>query len=112
VAQHNTQREPGKRGRVIGIVETTPATQELAEEEAVEIISPTVDVNNATTNNNIVDLYSVGHKEVTRDMCDRGIEVPFQYTGPTGRVRQDIGTIRWLCNGSSNVRNSVRKSQT
>ena len=41
-------------------------------------------------NDNIVDLYSVGHKEVTRDMCNMGIEVPFQHTllilGPQGEV--------------------------
>jgi hypothetical protein len=67
-----------------------PATQELAKEEVVEIISPAVDVHNARTNDNIVNLYSVGHKEVTRDMCDRGVEVPFQHMllilGPQGET--------------------------
>jgi hypothetical protein len=67
-----------------------PATQELAKEEVVEIISPAVDVHNATTNNNVVNLYSVGHKEVTRDMCERGVEVPFQHMllilGPQGET--------------------------
>ena len=64
--------------------------QESANVEMVEIISPAVNVHNATTNNNVVDLYSVGHKEVTRTMCNMGVEVPFQHTlllfGPQGET--------------------------
>ena len=52
--------------------------------------SPAALVLNTTQNNDIVDLYSVGHKEVTRAMCEIGIEVPFQHTlqllGPHGEV--------------------------
>jgi hypothetical protein len=58
--------------------------------EVVEIISPAVDVLSTTPNNNIIDLYSVGHEEVTRVMCNNGVEVPFQHTlhllGPQGEI--------------------------
>ena len=42
-------------------------------------------------NDNLIDLYSVGHEEVTRTMCtNKGVEVPFQHTlhllGPQGEV--------------------------
>ena len=88
MAKHNVERKPGKRGGVVGVVGNTPAAQELTREEVVEIISPAVDVYNTTTNDNVINLYSVGHKEVTRDMCDTGVEVPFQHTliilGPRG----------------------------
>ena len=67
-----------------------PTALESASIEEVEIISPAVDVLNITPNNNIVDLYSVGHKDVTREMCDTGVEVPFQHTllilGPQGET--------------------------
>jgi hypothetical protein len=56
--------------------------------EVVKITSPALNVLDATPNDNLIDLYSVGHKEVTRSMCDTGIEVPFQHTltllGPQG----------------------------
>ena len=46
--------------------------------------------NNTMNNENIVDLYSVGHKEVTRTMCNMGAEVPFhhnlQLLGPQGEI--------------------------
>ena len=39
-------------------------------------------------NNNITDLYSVGHESVTRTMCNQGVEMPFkqgiQLYGPKG----------------------------
>src|ERR1700678_752120 len=60
--------------------------------KVVEVTSPSPAalVLNTTQNNDIVDLYSVGHKEVTRAMCEIGIEVPFQHTlqllGPHGEV--------------------------
>lgn len=45
---------------------------------------------NVTQNDDIVDLYSVEHEEVTREMCNMGFEVPFQHTlhilGPQGEV--------------------------
>ena len=41
-------------------------------------------------NNNVIDLYSVGHEEVTRDICNIGTEVPFQSTlhllAPQGEI--------------------------
>ena len=58
--------------------------------EVVEVTSPAVSVCNTMQNDNIVDLYSVGHEVVTRPMCNMGIEVPFQHTlqllGPQGEV--------------------------
>jgi hypothetical protein len=80
VVEHSVERESGKRGRVVGIVEDTPVTQELTNEEVVEVLNPAVNVHSDMINDNIVDLYSVGHKEVTRNMCDKGVEVPFQHT--------------------------------
>ena len=56
----------------------------------VEVISPAVNVQNAMQNDNTVNLYSVGHEEVTRTMCNMGIEVPFQHMlqllGPQGEI--------------------------
>ena len=81
----------GKWRRAVSVVEDMQAAQE-SNIEVVEIISPAVnhDVLSTTQNNNIIDLYSVGHEEVTRFMCDSGVEVPFQHTlhllGPQGAV--------------------------
>ena len=81
----------GKWRRAVSVVEDTQAAQE-SNIEVVEIISPAVnhDVLSTTQNNNIIDLYSVGHEEVTRFMCDSGVEVPFQHTlhllGPQGEI--------------------------
>ena len=62
--------------------------QELQNVEVIKITSPALNVLDTTPNDNLIDLYSVGHKEVTRSMCDIGIEVPFQHTltllGPQG----------------------------
>ena len=56
----------------------------------IKVTSPAVNVLSVTQNENHVDLYSVGHMEVTRKMCDMGVEVPFQHTlqllGPQGEV--------------------------
>ena len=80
----------GKWRRAVSVVEDTQAAREMSNKDVVEIISPAVDVLSTTQNNNIVDLYSVGHKEVTRTMCDTGVEVPFQNTlhllGPQGEI--------------------------
>ena len=58
--------------------------------EEIEIISPLDNVLNNTSNDNVIDLYSVGHEEVTRTMCNTGVEVPFQHTlnllGPQGEI--------------------------
>ena len=90
MAKHRVDRTAGKRGRAVSVVEDTPMAQESPNVEVVEITSPTISVLSTTQNNNIVDLYSVGHKEVTRVMCDKGVEVPFQHTirllGPQGEI--------------------------
>jgi hypothetical protein len=64
------------------------AAQELQNVEVVEITSPALNVLDTMPNDNLIDLYSVGHKEVSRSMCDIGIKIPFQHTltllGPQG----------------------------
>ena len=52
--------------------------------------SPAINAPSTILNDNIINLYSVGHEEVTRAMCNEGIEVPFQHTlclhGPQGEI--------------------------
>ena len=83
----------GKWGRAVSIVEDMPAALEscsVEDLEVIEVVSPAVNVHNIAPNDNIVDLYSVGHEEVTRMMCNKGVEVPFQHTllllGPQGEI--------------------------
>ena len=81
----------GKWGGAISNLEDTQAAREMSDIEVVEITSPAVDhVLSTTQNNNVIDLYSVGHEEVTRTMCNSGVEVPFQNTlqllGPQGEI--------------------------
>ena len=90
MAEFRTDRTTGKWGRAARNVEDTQAAREASNIEVVEITSPAVDVLSTTQNDNIINLYSVGHEEVTRLMCDMGIEVPFQHTlrllGPRGEI--------------------------
>ena len=90
MVEHRRVRAAGKWGRAVSKVEGTPAAREPSSEEVVEVISPAANVIITASNNNVVDLYSVGHEKVTRAMCDRGAEVPFQHTicllGPQGEV--------------------------
>ena len=90
MAEYRVNRAAGKRARAVSIIKDMPAAQESSSIDVVEIISPAVNVDNAVQNDNIVDLYSVGHKELTRTMCNEGAEVPFQHTlhllGPKGEV--------------------------
>jgi hypothetical protein len=83
-------RTAGKWGRAVSKVEDTQAARETTNIEVVEVISPAIHVPNTVHNDNISDLYSVGHEEVTRLMCDKGIEVPFLHMlhllGPQGEV--------------------------
>jgi hypothetical protein len=89
MVESSSSKKPGKQGRAVSFIEEMLAAQEL-DVDAVEIISLDVNVSNASPNNNIVDLYLVGHEEVTRVMCNRGVEVPFQHTlhilGPQGEI--------------------------
>jgi hypothetical protein len=90
VAEWSINWAAGKWGRAVSTVGEMPTAQETASEEVVEIFSPAVNVPSNTPNDNLIDLYSVGHEEVTRTMCDSGIEVPFQNTlqllGPQGEI--------------------------
>ena len=92
MVEHGVNKTAGKWGRAVSKVEDTLTAREteMSNIEVVEVISPAVDVLTSSPNDNIVDLYSVGHKEVTRKMCDMGVEVPFQHTlrllGPQGEV--------------------------
>ena len=80
----------GKWGGAVSTLGDTQAARETSDIEMVEIISPTVDVHSTTQNDNVIDLYLVGHEEVTRSMCNSGVEVPFQSTlhllGPQGEI--------------------------
>jgi hypothetical protein len=69
-----SSREMGKgrqlcRGQLVA--------QKLQNVEVVKITSPALNVLDTMPNDNLIDLYSVGHKEVTRSMCNIGIKVPF-----------------------------------
>ena len=90
MVEHRVEQPAGKRARAVSSVDDTPAARESSSVEVVEVISPAVDVCNTVQNDNIVDLYSVGHEKVTREMCNKGSEVPFQHTlrllGPQGEV--------------------------
>jgi intracellular sulfur oxidation DsrE/DsrF family protein len=86
VVKHRVDRESGKWRRAISIVEDTPTARETTSVEVIEITSPAVAVLSTMQNDNLIDMYSVGHKEVTREMCEGGIEVPayLESTWPTG----------------------------
>ena len=90
MVEHGVRWAAGKWGRAVNDVEEMPTAQEKPDIETIEVCSPTVNVINAESNDNIVDLYSVGHEEVNRTMCNIGTEVPFQHTlrllGPQGEV--------------------------
>ena len=80
MVEHRVEQPAGKRARAVSSVDDMPAAQESSSVEVVEVISPAVDTCNAVQNDNVVDLYSVGHEKVTREMCNKGSEVPFQHT--------------------------------
>ena len=90
MAECRVDRTTGKWGGAVSNLVDTQAAREMSNTKVVEIISPAVDVLSTTQNNNVVDLYSVGHEDVTRIMCNKGIEVPFQNTlqllGPQGEI--------------------------
>ena len=84
-------QSPGKWRRAVSVIEDTQTAQEQSCVEVIEVTSPTVDVLRSTApNDTVVNLYSVGHEQVTRKMCNEGIEAPFQHTlrllGPQGEV--------------------------
>jgi hypothetical protein len=80
----------GKRGRAVSFVGDALTAREVQNVEIVEVTSPAISVLNTTPNDNIIDLYSVGHEDVTRSMCDMDVEVPFQHMlqilGPQGEI--------------------------
>ena len=90
MVEHNFNGTAGKRGRAVSVVEDMPTAQRSASVERAEVSSSATNVLNIEQNNNLIDLYSVGHEKVTRTMCDTGVEVPFQNTlqllGPQGEV--------------------------
>ena len=92
MAKHGIIRTTGKRGRAISIIKDMLTAWESPNVEVIKIASPTVSVLTCITvpNDNISDLYSVGHEEVTRAMCNEGVEVLFQHTlcllGPKGEI--------------------------
>ena len=73
--------------------------KQVAHESAMieEVLEPAVDSTeppnvhkDASKNENLIDLYSVGHEMIMREMCDIGMEVPFKHTlqlkGPQGEI--------------------------
>jgi intracellular sulfur oxidation DsrE/DsrF family protein len=90
MVKHRVDRAAGKWRRAVSIVENMPTAREATSVEVIKITSPAIAVLNTTQNDNLFDMYSVGHKEVTREMCEGGIEVPFQHTlnllGPKGEI--------------------------
>ena len=90
MVEYRVRWAAGKWGRAVSDVEETPMTWEKPDTETIEVYCPAVNVINTESNDNIVDLYSVGHEEVNKTMCDIGTEVPFQHTlcllGPQGEV--------------------------
>jgi hypothetical protein len=66
MAKYGVSRATGKWGRAVSNVEETLAAQETSNIEAIEVCCPAVNVINPASNDNIVDLYSVGHEEVVR----------------------------------------------
>ena len=66
-----------------GDADTVVEQSENTAVEVEELISPETHVHTVSPNMEIVDLYEVGHKSVTRGMCDDSeTEVPFaQYMG-------------------------------
>jgi hypothetical protein len=65
MVKYGIQWAAGKWRRAISNIEEMPMAQETLETETVEVCSPAVNVINAESNDNIVDLYSVGHEKVT-----------------------------------------------
>ena len=90
MAEHGSNGTAGKWGRAVSNIEDTLAARESPSVEVIEVVSPAVIVPSTAQNITVVDLYSMGHTKVTRTMCNRGIEVPFQHTlqilGPKGEV--------------------------
>ena len=90
MAEYGINGTAGKWGRAISIVGEMPTARETMKIEEVEITSTTINVHNVMQNDNIVDLSSVGHEEVTREMSDKRVEMPFQHVlmllGPQGEI--------------------------
>src|SRR5271168_3179256 len=80
MAQHSINGTPGKWGRAASCIGDMLTARDSSKVVEVTSPSPAALVLNTMQNNDIVDLYSVGHKEVMRAMCETGIEVPFQHT--------------------------------
>ena len=90
MAKHGVYRTSGKQGGAISNIEGMLMAWETPDIEVIKVCSPAINVINTVSNNNIVDLYLVGHEEVTRQMCNIGVELPFQHTlqllGPQGEI--------------------------
>ena len=80
MVKYRVDRKAGKWGGAVSNVEDMQAARETSSIEVVEVISPAANVFSTVQNDSIIDLYSVGHEEVTRVMCNNGVEVPFQNT--------------------------------
>jgi hypothetical protein len=79
LGKHKSDGAAGKWERAASNIDDMQVAQEQVGIEVIEVISPAMNVLSVMQNENLVDLYSVGHMEVTRKMCDMGVEVPFQH---------------------------------
>ena len=63
--------------------------EEVSEPAVDSMESPNVH-KDTSKNENLIDLYSLGHESIMREMCNVGMEVPFKHTlqlkGPQGEI--------------------------
>jgi len=82
-------RITGKWGNAVGEISSEQAARCVMRESDDENDSFECDVP-TDDENDIIDLYSVGHESVTQNMCTQGVEVPFkqgiQLYGPKGEI--------------------------
>ena len=55
------------------------------------------------SNENIIDLYSVGHEVLTREMCNKGVEVPFKHTLQINGSQGEVVRVSALFDGAAMV---------
>ena len=103
------QSAAGKWGRAISILEGEQTAQEIP--KMVEIRDS--DINNTDSQLNVyktesqninhIMLYSVGHKAVTRAMCNTNEEVPFKHMLKLAGPKGEVVRVSALFNGAAMV---------
>ena len=102
----NTRAESGKWRRAISILKDEQAAHKSAMIE--EVSEPAVDsmespnVHKYTSKDeNLIDLYSVEHETITREMCNVGMEVPIKQTLQLKGSQGEILRVSALFNGAA-----------